>query len=114
MSIVQTVTMYQFRQAFVDMGRKDQFSYKGLEILYDYLENLSEDIGEDIEFDVIGLCCEYSEDHYVDIADYYSIDLDEAEGDEDEELEIVLNYLHDNTSVCGYDEETGMIVYALF
>lgn len=61
MTIVQTVNLHQFRQAFVDMGRKDQFSYTGLELLFDYLENLSDDIGETIELDVIGLCCDYSE-----------------------------------------------------
>lgn len=45
MPIVQTVNLHQFRQAFIDMGRKDQFSYTGLKMLYDYLENLSDDLG---------------------------------------------------------------------
>lgn len=114
MAIVQTVTLQDFRQAFIDMGRKDQFSYKGLETLFDYLEELSNDIGEPVELDVIALCCGYSEDHYKDIAKDYGIDLSDAEGDEGEELDIVLYYLENNTSVCGYDEETGNIVYALF
>lgn len=114
MTIVQTVNLYQFRQAFVDAGRKEQFSYEGLEFLYDYLENLSDDIGEPIELDVIALCCDYAENHYSVIAADYGIDLSEAEGDEDEEFGIVLDYLHENTSVCGYDEEMGVIVYALF
>lgn len=114
MAIVQNVNLYNFRQAFFDAGRKDQFSYSGLEILFDYLEELSDVIGEPIDLDVIALCCEYEESHYSDIAEDYDIDLSEAEGDEEEELEIVLEYLHENTSVCGYDEETGNIVYALF
>lgn len=113
MAIVQTVSLHDFRQAFVDMDRKDQFSYKGLEILFDYLDDLSTDVGP-IELDVIGICCEYSEYHYLDIADYFNVDLSEANYNEEEELEIVLNYLHENTSVCGHDEETGMIVYAQF
>lgn len=114
MAIVQTVNLYQFRQAFIDAGRKEQFSPVGLWVLYNYLENLSDDIGEPIELDVVALCCEYEESHYSDIADYYDIDLSEADGDESEEFRIVLDYLDDNTSVCGYDEEKGMIVYALF
>lgn len=114
MTIIQTVDFYDFRQAFINMGRKDQFSYAGLETLFDYLENLTDDIGEPIELDVIALCCEYSEDYYKDIVEDYDIDLSEADGDECEEFEIVLEYLHENTSVCGYDEDTGMIVYAQF
>lgn len=114
MAIIQTVSLHEFRQAFVDAGRKDQFSYKGLAILFDYLEELSDDIGEPIELDVIALCCEYSEDHYSDIADYYGIDLSEANEDEDAELEIVLNYLENNTSVCGGNFKSGNIVYAQF
>lgn len=114
MAIVQTVNLHQFRQAFVDMGRKNQFSYAGLEILFDYLEELSDDIGEPIELDVIALCCEYEESHYSDIADYYRIDLSEADGDADDELEIVFHYLENNTNVCGYAGKTGNIVYAAF
>ena len=64
MAIKQTVTESDFRDAFQAI-RPDNFSYEGLGALYDYLENLSEDIGDDIELDVIALCCdftEYSED----------------------------------------------------
>lgn len=114
MAIIQTVNFGQFCQAFVDMGRKEQFSYKGLEILFNYLEELANDIGGPIELDVIALCCDYEESDYLDIADYYGIDLSEFDGDESEEFKIVLDYLENSTSVCGYDEETGNIVYALF
>lgn len=61
MPIIQTVGLHQFRQAFADMGRSDQFSYGGLELLYNYLEDLSEDLGEPIELDVVALCCDYQE-----------------------------------------------------
>ena len=40
---------------------KDNFSYHGKRALFDYLENLSEDTGEDIELDIVALCCEYTE-----------------------------------------------------
>ena len=62
MAIVQSInSVYQFQEAFRLAGREDQFSYEGLEVLFDYLENLSEDTGEPIELDVVGLCCEYYE-----------------------------------------------------
>ena len=57
----QSVNEYQFRDAFHKMGRGKQFSYDGLTALYDYLEQLGDDIGEEIELDVIALCCEYAE-----------------------------------------------------
>tara|TARA_R110002074_G_scaffold393680_1_gene580377 strand:- start:357 stop:608 length:252 start_codon:yes stop_codon:yes gene_type:complete len=43
------------------MGRGEQFTYEGLNALYDYLEDLGDDIGEQIELDVIAFCCEYAE-----------------------------------------------------
>lgn len=42
---------------FKEMGRGDNFSYDGLDALYDYLEELD----ENYELDVIALCCEYNE-----------------------------------------------------
>ena len=42
MTIVQSInTVYQFREAFPLAGRSDQFSYEGLEVLFDYLDRLS-------------------------------------------------------------------------
>ena len=57
----QSINEYQFRDAFHKMGRGEQFSYAGLSALYDYLEELYADTGEEIELDVIALCCEYAE-----------------------------------------------------
>ena len=41
--------------------RKDTFSYAGLEALFEYLEQLEEDTGEEMEFDMVGICCDYTE-----------------------------------------------------
>ncbi len=38
----------------------NNFSYDGLKALYEYLDNLSDDMG-DIDFDMIAICCDYSE-----------------------------------------------------
>jgi hypothetical protein len=57
----QNVNWHNFQDAFQNMGRGDNFSYEGLRALFDYLEELEEDMGEQIELDVIALCCEYSE-----------------------------------------------------
>ena len=113
MAIVQSINnVYQFREAFRLAGRMDQFSYEGLEVLFDYLENLSEDIGETIELDPVAICCDYNEYSIEELIDNYDIDVSDADGDEDEIKTIVEEYLQDNTSVCG--QVSGGFVYAVF
>ena len=111
MAIVQTVDLYEFREAFRRMNRQDQFSYEGLEVLFDYLDNLSEDTGEPIELDVVALCCEYYESSIDELIENYDIDVSDA-ADEFEKEDIVRDYLTDNTIVCG--ETTVGFVYAAF
>lgn len=60
--IYRTVNELALHDAFIDMGRKDQFSYEGRKALFEYLESLAEDTGTPIELDVIALCCDYSEE----------------------------------------------------
>ena len=105
------INVYQFRDEFTLANRKDQFSYEGLGILFDYLEQVEDDTGEPIELDVIALCCDYTEDKWLDVAKNYSIDVSHCEDDE-ELRETVLDYLNDNTAVCGYDDD--IVVYACF
>ena len=59
-----TVTLNDFESAFKRIGRGEQFSYEGLVALFEYLEQLESEMGEEIEFDVIGLCCEYTQDEH--------------------------------------------------
>lgn len=68
--IIQTVSFDDFNYEFSQMSEnyKDKFSFEGRRALFDYLENLSEDLGENIELDIIGLCCEYTE--YESFKDY--------------------------------------------
>lgn len=108
----QTINLYDFRQAFVDMDRKTNFSYEGLEILFNSLEALEEDTGEEIELDVVAICCDFSENTPDEIADNYSIDLTDC-ADDDEKRDTVIEYLNNNTMVVG-ETGTGTIVYQVF
>ena len=63
-----TINEYQFEQAFRDAGRGDNFSYAGLQALFEYLQSYEDDGGEEIELDVIALCCEFTE--YEDIEEF--------------------------------------------
>lgn len=64
----QEITKCQFHDAFRDHGRQDQFSYDGLNALYEYLDDLEESCGIEVELDVIAFCCEYTE--YEDLNEF--------------------------------------------
>jgi hypothetical protein len=106
-----TVSMYDFERAFVDAGRKDQFTYEGLRLLFEYFEEYEESTGEEVELDVIAICCEYSEDTPEAIANNYW-DRDSVPDDEDELRDQVREYLEANTTLVG-ETSTGF-VYACF
>jgi hypothetical protein len=56
------VTESTFIDAFKQSDtRKNQFSYEGLKALYEYFEEYEDSTGEELEFDMIGICCEYME-----------------------------------------------------
>jgi len=109
----QTVNLSAFMDAFHAYKRYDQFGYTALQILFDYLEEYESETGEELELDVIALCCDYSVDSVADIAENYGIDLSECE-DDDSKRDAVTEYLNDNTIVCGdFEGEDGVhyIVY---
>ena len=92
----------EFRDMFRAI-RPDNFSYSGLGALFEYLEELSDDIGEDIEVDVIAICCDFTE--YASLLDfnqeYYGYDSDRFMTDIDE--------LRDHTQVIefyGFNSKT--------
>lgn len=107
MAIIQEVNLYQFREAFVRMDRRDNFSYEGLEHLFNYME----EYGTNYILDVVELCCEYTESSYDRIAADYDIDLSDCE-DEEEKLEGVRQYLEENTAVVA--EFNGTFIYQQF
>jgi hypothetical protein len=104
-----TVSIYDFRDQFHQCGRGDQFSYDGLRVLFEFLEEYEDSTDSEIELDVPELCCEYSEGTPEDIADAYGYDLE----DDGNQLNNVLDWLHDQTIVCGVTKD-GFIVYQAF
>ena len=103
-----TVNKSEFIEAFRRYDRYDQFGYDALCSLFDYMELLESDAGEEIELDVIAICCEYSVDSVEDIASSHDIDIEDM--DEDEARDAVLEYLNDNTTVIDGDCN-GQILY---
>lgn len=95
----QTVDLYTFRNAFQNL-RPDNFSHEGLEVLFDYLEEYESATGEELELDVIAICCDFSEDAADSIARSYNIDVEDCE-DADEVAEAVKEYLEDEGAFIG-------------
>ena len=101
----QSITFSDFVDAFRAQDRYDSFGYQGLRVIFDYLEQYERDTNEEIELDVIAICCDYNMMSFDDVAREYNIDLAylDAEDDDYEEQceEAVLDYLNDNTMVLG-------------
>ena len=95
----------EFTEMFHRRNREDQFTYDALCNLYDYLEEHS----KDYEVDVIGICCEWSEDTAEEIASAYGIDITDCEN-EDEKMEVVRAYLNTHTTVIDGCSNTLMYV----
>jgi len=58
----ENVNFSRFENSFkMSDERKEQFTRNGLRALFDYLEQYEDATGEEIELDVVALCCEYTE-----------------------------------------------------
>jgi hypothetical protein len=93
------------------MDRKENFSWEGRAMLFDYLEEYEQSTGEELELDVISVCCDYREAETQEIIADYSLDV---EGVEPEDLdETISDYLQENTSYIGFTV-VGTHLFAAF
>jgi len=104
----QSINSDQFVDAFRNYGRTDNFSYEALHLLHDYFEELEEDTGEEIELDVIAICCEFTEDTIENIISDYNIDVIECEGDSDAIKELVKDFIQDSGGLIG-ETSVGLV-----
>lgn len=108
-----TVSEYDFCRAFeTSSERKDTFTHSAQKALYDYLVQYEDDCGEEIELDIVALCCDYSEYEsavqcikdcgYTGFSFEASDDESEEENEERKEEE-ALEWLGNQTSVIPFD-----------
>ena len=93
-----TVDWWDFKNAFEARSRTNHFSYEGLAVLFDYLEQYENDCQVELELDVVGLCCEYAE--------YTLNDLKTDYGKQFATLEEAENWLCEVTRYCGKTNNT--------
>ena len=123
----KTINIHQFRDAFMDI-RPDSFSYEGLELLFNWYEEYEDSTGEEMELDVIAICCEWEESTIDEVINNYIVsthngktsiyndtvnDALEDCDEEEERAEVMEEWLQDNTTVAGVTE-SGSIVYMGF
>lgn len=92
--MIMRIDSYDFIRAFDDYGRSDQFTEEALETLFEYYE----EIDENMELDVIAICCEWAE--------YESLEELHEEYGEEEEPQETLERIEQETAVL-YVNYTG-------
>ena len=93
----RTINFCEFCDDF-KARRPENFTYDGLKALFNYLKNFEEDTGQEIEFDVIGLCCDFTE--YENLAEFQS--------DYDDDYETIED-IENETTVIRIDDESFII-----
>ena len=97
----QYISKYHFTNWFLSSDTyKNNFSYEGLNSLFDYLEELEEDMGKETEFDPVAICCEYSEYENLDEIkeSYSSVEINNIDD------------LRDNTNVIEIENTDRLII----
>lgn len=116
--MITTISKSEFIDTFKKSDTyKDNFTRDGLIALFDYFEEYEEATGEEMNFDMVGICCDYTEFATAwDAMEQYQPDDIPVEGDEGDDLTEVmekneaeaLRWLEDRTEVIKFD--TGIII----
>ena len=119
--MITTISKSEFIDTFKKSDTyKDNFTRDGLIALFDYLEEYEEATGEEMNFDMVAICCDFSEyktaweamEQYKP-EDMPVVDMEENSGIDLAELQALqeakaTEWLEDNTTVIKFD--TGIII----
>lgn len=107
--MIAQVKKLEFIQEFQAI-RPDNFSYDGLSALYDNFEEFENDTGENVSFDPIAICCEFSEyESALEAARQYTSESAWAAMTHENANESALNWLYDHTHVIQLDNGAVII-----
>lgn len=113
MALIQYVQASQLESIAETMGRASQFSSQAWEMLGEHIEESSED---DVEVDIVAICCEYDEissveefwEQYSHLMESYAEEWPEM--DNEEKLEAIRGILEDETTVVCCEEDCILFV----
>ena len=101
-----TLTESEFVNRFCVI-RPNQFSIEGLRALFSHIQEMEQSGGDELEFDPIGICCEWTEyGSAVEAAEAYGWEDDTKEGEErdSEPEEKALDFLLESTAVVPFSK----------
>ena len=104
--MLMTINLSDFRTAWAKSSRYQSFSYEGLEILFDFLE----EVEPDHDLDLVVLDSAYAESDLDDLIRDYGYAMDE---EEEMTLEAFAEYIGRESTVLGITSQ-GTIVYLQF
>lgn len=117
MALKITATVDHVVSLAADYGRLADFGGRyGWRLLVEAMEELSEEMGEDMEVDIVAWCCDYY--HATtpeEVFEQYETGIDSEEwkeADDEERLELIREYLSDNTQLLVWEEDC--IIWADF
>ena len=104
-------------RADIGDGNGGDFTIDALHALFDYMEDFEQDLGEPIEFDPIGLCCQFSEYESAmkavqDHGGHDQLSVIANENDDEEIERKCLEWLQQETAVIVFDG--GIIINSEF
>jgi len=97
-----TLSLYDFRTEWARSSRKDSFSYNGLELLYDHLEETD----PDYDLDIVELDSSWTEAGIDQILNDYDLGIDSKI---ENALERALEALNDKTIALGITSEDTIV-----
>jgi hypothetical protein len=108
----QSINFSDFKNAF-DNLRPNNFSLDALQIMFEYFEEYERDIGVEIEFDPIAICCEYVEEEADDIILHHCLE-EAIKGLNEEEIKKAISeYIEESAIFIGITDN-GTFVFQQF
>lgn len=108
----QTITSSDFADTIEGL-RPTNFSREALRMMFEYFEQYEQDIGTEIDFDPIAICCEYVEQFPSQIVHDYQLTSDIDGMDQDEMIQFLKEYIEENAIFIG-ETSHGSLVYQQF
>ena len=97
-----TVTRQAFHDAFQRL-RPTQFSYAALNVIFDYFDEWEQSTGEQVELDVIAICCDVAEMTTDEFIDAYRLSVDDDATDERKMHEVCEHIQHHSSLIGAFD-----------
>lgn len=104
--MIKTLSLYDFRNEWANSSRKNSFSYEGLGLLFDHLEETD----PQYDLDIVELDSSFTEATPDEIAQDYDIDGLEDAADDEEREQVIMDFLENSTTVVGKTDK-GTIVF---